>query len=888
MLRKLVNWVLLNYCNQRLYEAISGDLEELYDLDVQKHGFRKANRSYLVNSISFLRYHRLRKGKTTKTNNNMSLIKNYVKVSWRDLLRHKTYTSINLIGLVSAMTVSLMILQYVVYETGFDQFHGDYDRIFRVVNDRYQKGELIQHGTITYPTVGPTMAKDFPEIEAYTRMTFNSRNYIGFEDDLHLTEQFIFADEHFLNFFSFKLLHGDPNTALDAPFEAVLSESFARRILESDRDVQEMVGKNIEIYSTPTKITGIVADAPDQSHLQYDMLLSYKTFVDLSDGGADTSWDWSDFYHYVKLKEQTSLEGLTPKLEEFGVKYFKDGEVSGSVEKFHLQPLAETHLDISMQYEFGRVVNGKIVWTLLIISGFILLIAWINFINLTTSRALQRAKEVGVRKSIGANRSHVVFQFVVETLMVNALALAVSLAAVWLLQPFFNQLTGLQLDLVVLWVSRLFGIPFPVLFLIVFIFSLIVISLYPATLLAGFRAKDVINGKYKMKGRVAWLRKGLVIFQFITAIALINGAVAISDQVDYMLTKDLGLDIDNTLVVYGPAQTDWDSTFFSKVDRFQNEVKNLAAVNEVSTSNRIAGSRMGKLFQVRNNAKPDAENLSLNWMGIGYNFEQLYGLELLEGRTLEPTDYNYNFGRDRIYNLLINRAAVEYLGFNSVSEAIGGVLTIYRRQWRIVGVVEDFHQMTLHDKIEPMALQPFRDTADNYSIKLEGGANDLLLADIERLYNTIFPGNYFDYFFLTDTYRRYYQPEIRLRAISKAFTILSIIMVILGLYGLTTMTLEKKVKEIGIRKVLGARVTQLLLYLTKDFALLMLIAMILGVPLSLYFIGLWKADFAYSSPLGVGSVAMACLLILVFTSIPILLQTRRVASNNPVQALRDE
>ncbi len=888
MLTKLGDWLLRKFCNQQLHEAISGDLEELYKLDVTAHGQRKADRYYFLNSFSFLRYHRLRKGKTTKTHNNMSLIKNYLKVSWRDLVRHKMYTSINLIGLISAMTVALMILQYVVYETDFDRFHTDYDRIYRVVNDRFQKGELIQHGTITYPTIGPTMAKDFPEVEAYTRMTYNSRNYIDFEDDLHLTEMFIFADKHFLNFFSFELLHGNPNSALDEPFEVVLSESFARRISESDINIQEMVGKNIEIYNTPTRITGIVADPPAQSHLQYDLLLSYNTLIDLFGDGADASWDLSDFYHYVKLKEQTSMEGLAPKLEEFGVKYFKEGEVSGSVEKFYLQPLADTHFDPNMQYEFGSVVNGRIVWTLLIIAGFILLIAWINYVNLTTSRALQRAKEVGVRKSIGANRSHVVFQFIVETLMVNSMALAVSLVVVWSFQPFFNRLTDLQLDLNILWASELFGMPFPVLFIIVFILSLVVISLYPAILLAGFRAKDVINGKYKIKGKVAWLRKGLVIFQFITAIALINGAVAISDQVDYLLTKDLGLDINNTLVVYGPTQTNFDSTFFSKVDRFQNEVKNLAGVKEVSTSNRIAGSRMGRLFQVRNNDKPDAENLTLNWMGVGYNFEQLYGLKLLEGRTLEPTDYNFRFGRDRIYNLLINRAAVEYLGYDSVSEAIGGVLTIYGRQWRIVGVVEDFHQMTLHDKIEPIALQPFRDTSDNYSIKLEGDANDLLLADIERLYNTIFPGNYFDYFFLTDNYRRYYQPEIRLSSISKGFTVLSIIMVILGLYGLTTMTLEKKVKEIGIRKVLGARVTQLLFYLTRGFALLMLVAMILGVPLSVYFIDLWKADFAYSTPLGFSSVVIACLLVLIFTSIPILLQTGRIASNNPVQALRDE
>ncbi len=391
-MRRITNWLLNRYCHPRLYEAISGDLEELYELDVDKYGQRRADRYYVVNSILSLRYHRLRKGKTTKTQKNMSLVKNYVKVSWRDLLSHKTYTSINLIGLVSAMTISLMILQYVVFETGFDRLHADYDRIFRVVNDRYQKGELIQHGTITYPTIGPTLARDYPEIESYTRMVADSRNYLGFNDELHLTEDVIFADEHFLDFFSFETITGNLSTALSEPYQVMLTESLARRLLNEEADPKELVGQTMEFNGNPMKVTGILQDVPSQSHLQFDMLMSYKTFIAMSGEEADVSWRWSDFYHYVKLKEGIASESMETKLVEFGERYFKEGEVSGSVEKFHFQPLAEAHLDTSMQYEIGRVVNGRIVWTLLIIAGFILLIAWINYVNLTTSRALQRAK----------------------------------------------------------------------------------------------------------------------------------------------------------------------------------------------------------------------------------------------------------------------------------------------------------------------------------------------------------------------------------------------------------------------------------------------------------------------------------------------------------------
>ncbi|MEM8894186.1 MAG: ABC transporter permease, partial [Bacteroidota bacterium] len=803
MLRRFIDRLLKVGTNENLYESISGDLEELYELDMQRCGKTKADCLYLINAVLFLRYHRLRKQQNSKTYNNMSLIINYVKVSWRDLLKHKTYSSINLIGLVSAMAVSLMILQYVVYETGFDRMHEDYDRIYRIVNDRYQNGKLVQHGTITYPTIGPTMAKDFPEIESFTRMTYSSRNYIGYSNELFLTEQFLLADRHFLDFFSFDMLYGEASTALDAPFQAVLSDSFARKLASSEDDVINLVGQSIEIYERPVKVTGIIKDVPAQSHLQFDMLISYETFIAIAGEGADNSWQWSDFYHYVKLEEEASVEALTPKLTDFGNRYFKDGEVSGGEERFLLQPLAEAHLDPSMEYEIGNVVNGQVVWTMLIIAGFILLIAWINYINLTTSRALQRAKEVGIRKSIGAGRSHIILQFVVETLLVNVIALVASLLMVLLMQPFFNELTGLNLGLKTLWTGELWTIDFPVLFILAFITSMLVISLYPAMLLAGFRAQDIVHGQYKLKGDAAWLRKGLVVFQFVTAVALINGALAISDQVDYMLSKEIGIDIDNTLVVFGPAMTDWDSTYLPKVDRFKNEVQRLPGVKLATTSSRVAGDVMGRAFQVRNNSNPEADDLTLNLLNVDHGFDDLFNLEIVEGRGFEPFDHN--FDGSLVNKVVINETAVSYMGFGSAIEAVGSSINLFGRNWNIIGVVNDFHQQTLHDPIGPTALLPYYDTDNNYCIKLENEPNEALLASIQSTYDNIFPGNYFDYFFLDDQYRRGYQPEVRLSYVSKTFTGLSIIMVILGLYGLTTMTLEKKVKEIGIRKVLGAR-----------------------------------------------------------------------------------
>ena len=885
-MRKVIDWLLVTCCNAQLYEAIAGDLQEMYELDVAAKGQRRAARAYFINAIAFLRYHRLRKQRTTTTQNNMSLLKNYVKVSWRDLYKHKTYTSINLIGLVSAMTISLMILQYVVYETGFDRFHQDADRMYRVINDRYQEGELIQHGTITYPTIGPTMTKDFPEVESYTRMLFSPRAYVGFNDDLYMTNHFLIADNHFFSFFSFDLLHGNATTALEEPMQVVLTESFAKRLLPKEADLSSLIGKYVDIYNRPSLVTGISTDVPDQSHLQFDVVISYATFIDLAGEGADTSWDWSDFFHYVKLNPNVDVRTLDAKLEAFGIKYFKDGEVSGGVERFYLQPIAEAHLDNTMEYEIGQVVNGDLVWTLLVIAGFILLIAWVNYINLTTSRVLQRAKEVGIRKSVGAGKMHIIWQSIIESFIVNGIALVLSVALVWALQPVFNNVTQLDLSLGTLVYGSLFGTSFLLLFALTLVVSTVLLSLYPALLLSGFNAKDVIHGKYKVTGRVDWMRKGLVIFQFVTAIALINAALAISDQIDYMLNKDLGLDIKDTMVIYGPSESDWDSTFISKIDRFRNKVEGISGVSSVSTSNRVAGERMGRVFHVTSEQQPDADNLTLNMMSVDFNFKDHYNLKMMEGRGFEPTDHHFDgFKVDKI---MLNEAATSYLGYATPQEAVGSQINFWDQAWTIVGVVNNFHQMTMHEKISPIVFMPFYSTENYYSVKLDQPATEAIIASVKANYMDIFPGNYFDYFFLEDRYRAHYQSEQRLAVISRVFTVLAIIMVILGIYGLITMALERKIKEIGIRKILGARVHQLLLHISKDFVWLMLVAIIIGIPLSIYLINLWKAGFAYTAPVGIDSFLLGIAVIMVFTSIPVLLQTRKVVSNNPVDSLRSE
>ena len=883
---KILTSLITTFCKRSLWEAIEGDLYELYQGDYEEVGKKKARANYFFNAVAFLRYQRLRK--TQNSNTNMSLMKNYVKVSFRDLLRHKTFTTINLIGLVGGMTVSLLILQYVFFETSFDNFHKDGDRIYRVINDRYQNGELVQHGTITYPTIGPTLKKDFPEVEAYTRMTISWRNNLTYQGEIHLSDQMLWADEHFLNFFSFELLEGDAKTCLDAPYKVVLTETQARALLEGDQPLSELIGELIDFNDTetPFKITGILKDLPENSHLQFDLLASYKTFIARAGEGADNSWGWSDFYHYVKLQENVAPASLDQKLADFGVRYFKEGEVSGGEEEFYLQPLAKAHLDHLMEYEIGEVTNGKVIWLMLAVAIFIMVIAWINYINLNTSRAIQRAKEVGVRKSMGAQRRQIVSQFIVETLLVNLLSLVVSLIIVAIIQPFFNQLTGELLGLGILFGASIAGIPFPLLFLFILIFCSTLIALYPAYLINKFNTQDIIKGSFRLKGEIVWLRKGLVVFQFCIAIILITASITISRQVTYMVNKDLGIDINNTLVLHGPGNAQFDSTFIPKIEYFKTELGKLSGVEMVTASNRVVGEQMGRVFQIKSSADPEANNLTSNFIFTDHQFTSLYNVEMVAGRAFTAGDHNMD-GRN-VKNILVNEEAINLLKFANASDAVGKSVDFWGKTWTIVGVVNDFHQKSLHSPIEPIFMIPYYETGQYYSLKLTSEPNEGLLSRVQGLYDQVFPGNYFDYYFLKDQYLLNYQADVQMGKVSQVFTFLSILIASLGLYGLIMMTILKRTKEIGVRKVLGANLTQILSILTKEFLLLIGVAMVIGVPLSYLLLNKWQQGFAYANELGWDTIVLGIALILTVYFTIILFQVKKISSNNPVESLRYE
>ncbi|MEQ8473985.1 MAG: FtsX-like permease family protein [Marinoscillum sp.] len=885
---KWIQSLLKRYFRKDLWEAIEGDLYEIFLEEAAEKGDAYARRRYIFNALAFLRYQRLRQYSTTR--NNMDLFKNYLKVTLRDIKRHKSFAAINLFGLITGFMVLLFVLQFVLFETNYDRFHEKSDRTYRVINDRYQNGKLLQHGQITYPTVGPTLFKDYPEVEAYSRLTVGGRNYLHHDDEQFLVQDYLWADEHFFDVFEFPMLTGEKATALDESAKVVFTESYARRFLKEGEKIEDLIGQFVVVndWDFPSEITGIVQDLPVQSHLSFDMLISYKTFIRLAGEGADKSWEWSDFYHYVVLADGTDQKSFESKMVDFGNKYFKDGEVSGATETFHLQPLHDAHLDNTLEYEFAKVTDGSFIYLIIIIAVIIMIIVWINYINLTTSRSMQRAKEVGVRKSMGAFKGQLIGQFLTESLMLNLIGLFIAIALVLLLQPVFNAITSLPLDLTILVSSALWGLPFVVWFLLGFVLSVLAIGIYPALLISGFKPQDVLKGKYSIVGDLVTMRKVLVISQFAAALILVSGSVAVYRQIDFMRTQDLGMKIDNNLVIYGPDLTAFDSVYISKFDRFKHELMSRPGIESVTSAGRMFGDKMPRSFRMRSSADMDQVDHTSNWLPVDFDFINQFGIEMRAGRTFNQSDYHTNGGLVR--TAMVNESALELFNFENAEKAIGATLVnvIRNRSYEIVGVVSDFHQRALNESIEPIIFFPFYDNSHYISVKFLEGMEEKAIAESQTIFEEFYPGNYFDYFFLEDHFDMQYQSDERIGHISAILTVLAIILAVLGLFGLVLITLMKKTKEIGVRKVLGAGLMELLYLFGKHFLGLIGISAVIGIPVSYFLIKDFLQDYAYSTGVEIWVLMVSATVMIVICALTVLFQTGRIANNNPVESLRYE
>ncbi|MEO7988423.1 MAG: ABC transporter permease [Chryseolinea sp.] len=880
------------FCPDHIYEEIEGDLIQKFNRDIRTVGEKRAKRKLIWNTVCFFRPEIILRNTFSYSLINTIMLRNYFTIAFRNVLKNKVFSAINIFGLGIGLAACLLIFQFVSFELSYDTFSEKLDRTYRVTNDRFQNGKLIQHGTIMYPTIGPTMAKDYPEIEMYTRLMPGGDLNIKVDEKIFKGENSHFVDEHFLSVFSFPMLAGERLTALKDRYTMVITERTAIKYFGvPDKNYSSVLGK--EVYwgldTQPYKITGVCTNVPENSHLQFDGLVSYSTLIYPQDHGADDSWTWSDMYHYLVLKPGVDYKTLEAKFPEFSQRYFQGDKVSGSVEKFYLQPMKNTHLYSDYEYDFAKTASGKAVWAMVIVAVFVLLIAWINYINLTTSRALDRAKEVGLRKVMGALRSQLIKQFLFESILISLFAFVIALAIVMLSQSSFNEMINGNLS----WWKVLseMNASTTMILVSVMITGVLLSGFYPAFVLSSYHPVTVLKGKFQRSSRGQFLRKSLVVFQFTSSAALITGTLVVSKQLRFMNEADLGVNIHNTLIVQAPERTAWDSTFIQRVESYKHELTQIKGVVSATTSWRLPGDRLGRSFGIRLSDQPSDAHFTMSHQGVDHNFFDTYDIAILAGRKFLPTDHRIDF--DKIEAVILNLNAIKLLGIDSPQNAIGKQIIWgdSKTKITIVGVVNNFHQQSLKNPMEPMIFAPAYSTNSSTSIKLDNTYKDKpqkIIADVREAFLKFFPDNAFEYTFLEDRFKHQYNDDNRFGKVISVFTLLAIIISCLGLVGLSSYMAIQRTKEIGIRKVLGASLFSIVTLLSSGFIKLVLLATLLALPIAYIAAENWLEGYAYKISPGVLIFALPVILILLIASFTMSFQVLRTARTNPADTLKYE
>jgi len=815
------------------------------------------------------------------------MIKNYLTLAFRNLSKRKGYSILNILGLAIGITCCLLIFQYVSYERSYDKFQPDSKQVVRLRLDSYQQGKLAWQSATSYPGIGPALKRDYPEVEGFCRLIDNNVVLANSKTNVKFKEtKGYYADPAAIKMLAVRLVKGDPAKALNNTNNIIISESMAKKYFGNG----EAVGQRLEIRDANApkdysyEISGIFKDYPANSHLIINYLVSYATLnSELKQSGdtsnaAETSFGWYDFYTYLQLKPGTDLKNFESKLPAFCNHYINSNEwnkTNNVKNTLSIIPLSNIYLYSNYNQEAEVNGNGRSVSFMFLIGFIIMAIAWINYINLATARSVERGKEVGVRKVLGAGRAHLVRQFMLESLLLNFIAVVIALIAGYILSPLFNSLMG-RAD------STGFSLrnSYWMLFAAIFIFGTLLSGLYPSFVMSGYKPISVLKGAFKNSSRGLLLRKGLIILQFSISVILIAGTIVVFRQVSFMRHQDLGVNINQTLVLDG-AQTLKDSLYQNSYQPFKDEMLKQPGVKSMTASSTVPGEEIYWTAGIRRLNPPNAPSVTLYHLGIDYDFIPQFQLKLAAGR-----NFSKDFPTDEKAAIL-NEQAVSLLGFKNAQDAINQKI-IRRDTLTIVGVVQSFHHQGLQKAIDPQLILLRPNTRNSYSIKLSGNNMAKSVAMIQTVWNKYFPGDPFNYFFLDDFYNQQYKADQQFGKVFTLFAMLAILIACFGLLGLSSYNILQRTKEVGIRKVLGASTQSVVYILSKDFLMLVLIAFVLAVPVTWWIMHKWLEDFAYRISIGWWVFVAAGMLSVFIALVTISFQAIKAAIANPVKSLRTE
>jgi putative ABC transport system permease protein len=795
------------------------------------------------------------------------MLKNYFTIAFRSLLRHKAFSFINITGLAVGMTAFFLIFLYVRFETSYDSFNSKADRIYRIVADVKTPSETITTQGVTSAPIAINTKRDFPEVEDAVRLSQDgflvTKGNVKFQE-----KNSVLADSTLFNVFDFPLISGNKNTALKEPMSIVISESAAKKYFGNT----DPMGQSVQLTGAAinANITGVMKDIPDNSQVKADMFISMSSFKQIyGQPTSDSEWTNHGYYTYLLLKPNTNVKALEAKFPAFmEFHHGADAKKLQMQDYLSLEPLRDVYLRSKRDgFETGNINNVRIFS---VVAIFILLIACINFINLTTARSAERAKEVGIRKVVGAVKFQLAKQFIIESVVICFIAFLLSLLLGSLLLPLFNQLAGKQIS------SGIINHPLNVLGLFLLAVGIGVIAgFYPSLVLSSFKPVSVLKGRFSTGTRGLLLRKGLVVFQFTISIALIVGTIVVYTQLDYMRKQDLGFNKDQTIII----ETNGDKN----KDLFKGSLSTVPGVISTSFSSSIPGGGNTSAYSEMQNKAGETQKTNLDLYFVDFDYINQYKLKLVAGR-----GFSREFKTDSSQAMVINEAAARSLGYASPKDAVGRDFSQWGRKGKIIGVLKDFHYKSLQQKIQPLTMRI--ETWGFYLLSIKVSSENLpaTLKTIESKWSQVIPNRPFEYYFLDEFFDKQYRAEERFGNLFTNFAVLAIFISCLGLLGLASYSTIQRTKEIGVRKVLGASVSNIVNLLSVEFIKLVLIAFVIAAPVGWFGMNIWLSDFAYRTTITWWIFAVAGTSAILIAFFTISFQAIRAALMNPVKSLRTE
>ncbi len=789
------------------------------------------------------------------------MLKNHLRMSVRTFIRHKVFSLINIFGFAFGMTCFILIFLYVRYEMSYESFFEDADRIYRVISrtpgDMYMGSDY--YGVSPTP-LARTLPVELPEIETATKIGFPQNIWLG-EKEQGFYVRAVFADENFLKVFSFKLIEGDRATALDGPNKVLVSQETAERYFRGENPV----GRTILDHFI---VTGVFENLPKNSHFQFDCIVSFVNLFPV-DKRKETlaDWDNTSFFTYVKLREECDFRRLGEKVGMIIKKY--DEESKDKI--VTLQPLAKIHLNPHINFEFSQTTDMKYIYLFTSIALLILIIACINYMNLSTARASLRAKEIGLRKVVGAQRTQLIRQFMAESVMMSGLAMCLALFFAWQLLPAFGSFVEREIQIGALfeW-NTLAGLAAFVLLIG------LTAGFYPALFLSSFRPVSIIKGATARLAGKGRLRSVLVVFQFCMTVVLIASCLVVYQQMRYLRTKDLGFNRENVIIFRAS-----DQGIQKNLPAFKNELKKYAGILGIATSSDYP-TRVGSGFTGTYQDEDGAEvSFHTHWFSVDYDFLDLYEAGIVQGR-----NFSEAFGKDNQDAIIVNETFVKQANWkNPIGKRIS---TYHKKKPTVIGVIKDFNYHSLRLEIKPLIINCDPGDVNFISVRIRGQNIPATIADIKNIYNKFMTSYPFEFRFLDDIYNQMYRGELKLGILFGLFSIIAVSIACLGLFGMASHACERRTKEIGIRKVLGASISDILGILMGEFARLVLIANLVAWPFSFFAMSKWLNGFVYRTGIGVGVFLLSGTLTLLVAVLTVSFHSVRTANANPSVSLRYE